>query len=365
MRNSVYYGARGFAREINRQRSQHQRSLERAARKEAAIEEANYDASLENARLKEIRNDYYSLVNSFMNNNISFNIDMLKKEYKEKTFNFKDRPVFVDTASKIKIPNHKYLEKIIPYFKEKRIFKEQLKEQAMKEDKKTYEQAVKRYEINRDKAYSSFLKSEKKAKEEIEKYNKTINALKEKYISKDKDAIISFYNHLITKLFENFDFSKMLDSYYLSYNPSDNEIIVTIVMKNLLKFFEYSECVVDKVTMSSYTLASRNFSQAETKGEITLLLPKIAIGVINNFIKNDNEDFLKNIVVNFKYIDFWNDCVYAVSSRFDKYDFESYDLDVKRDIDHLISNMKIFNGIDEIEPYAKGDLKKSYSFRFK
>ena len=364
MRNSVYYGARGFAREINRQRSQHQRSVERAARKEAAIDEANYDATLENSRLKEIRNGYYSLVSNFMHNEVSFDLNMLKKNYIKNSFVFRDKPVFVDSASKIRVPNHKYLEKIFPSLKEKRIFKEQLKELNDKEDKKKYEESLGKYELQKEKAYSKFLEKEKNDKKEIEKFNKAITTLKEKYMDKDEDSIISFYDNLVSKLFENYDFSKMLDSYYLSYNPSKGNIIVTIIVKNLLDFFEYSQCVIGKVTTTSYELISRNFDKEETKEELELLLPKLAIGIANNFIENDKENFLNNVIVNFKYIDCWQDCVYAVSSIFEKYDFESYDLDMNEDVDHLISNMKIFNGIDEIKPYAEGDLKKSHNFKF-
>ncbi len=115
MRSPIYYGTRGFVREINRQRNQYQRSIETEQKK--ALKEEMY------------------------NNGYEFEQKENRRLEKKKQMCFNYAAIM-------------------------------MKQNQIDADKKDFEEKF--YEINREIALNKFKKEEKKKQESIEKQNKNI-----------------------------------------------------------------------------------------------------------------------------------------------------------------------------------------------
>ncbi len=348
MRSPIYYGARGFAREINRQRNQYQRSIEAEHKK--ALKEEMYNNGYEfeqkeNRRLEKKKQMCFNYAAIMIKQNPYFDFELLKEKYIPAVFDYEKEPEYIDRASNIFVPEEKKLEKIFKSLRKNRIKKEIQKQNQIDADKKDFEERKEFYEINREIALNKFKKEEKKKQESIEKQNKNIDEFKRNYFVREEEAQKKYLTMLMTNYLNEHE-TKMFSSINLDYTSESKILIVEIEMNDVIEYFEFSHC---KYLKSKNEIASYYYKDSEIKKEFTILLPKIAFGFTNLFLGNDLNDSIDNIIVNIIYNE-----IYLVSLNLSKKEFVKLNFDNLENFDKLNSNIRLFKSLQTgIKPYNK------------
>lgn len=339
MRSSGYYGARAFARELNRQRNQHERSMEAAARREAKEEmysNGYAKEEQENNRLELQKRMCFHYADLMIKMNPYFKFELLKEKYIPNEFEFEDEPEYIDRASTIIVPKEKKIEKIFKSVKNKRVDLEEKKKKQIESDKEDFEKRKKIYNSEKANALKKFNEEEEKRKNKIEVQNKNVDKFEEQYLNNEKEAQEQFLLTLLTN-YLNEHKTKMFANANIGYTSGDKTLILELEMADVHEYFEFSNC---KYVKTKNELSYSYYKDSEIKKEFTVLLPKIAIGFCNLFLGNDLNNSIDNMIVNILYNE-----IYLLSYKISKEEFEKLDLRNLGDLNKINNDMRIFKSL--------------------
>ena len=301
MRNSIYYGSRAFAREINRQRSQHQRSMEaaiRRAEREEIYEEGYNEAKVENERLQSIKQNCFDYAENMMTMDPYFDFDLLRNKYIEEYFIYnKVKPKYVDNASLIKVPKQSKLENFVKPLQNRRLnLEKKFKEQQII-DQNNFNERLEAYNEEKEKARFDFEKDEKLRKKKIEAQNKRVDKFEKDYYNHSVGIQEKFLNTLLNKYLQSYT-TNMFDKYEIKYDDIDKTVVFDLTMSDVYNFFEYSKC---KYIKTRNELSYSYYKDSEIKKEFINLLPNIALGFTNLFLNNDLNNSIDCVFINIIY----------------------------------------------------------------
>jgi len=339
MRSSGYYGARAFARELNRQRNQHERSMEAAARREAKekMYSNGYEKEAqENNRLELQKRMCFHYADLMIKMKPYFNFELLKEKYIPSEFEYKDEPEYIDRASAIIVPKEKKIEKIFKSVKNKRIDLEEKKKEQIESDKKDFEKRKDLYNTEKENALKKFKEEEEKRAKEIEIKNKNVDKFEELYLNNEKEAQEQFLLTLLTNYLSHHK-TTMFANANIGYTSSNKTIILELEMADVHEYFEFSNC---KYVKTKNELSYSYYKDSEIKKEFTVLLPKIAIGFCNLFLGNDLNNSIDNMIVNILYNE-----IYLVSFKISKEEYKQLDLRNLGDLNKINNDMRIFKSL--------------------
>ena len=341
MRSSVYYGARAMARELNRQRSAHQRSMEAEARRierEEMYEEGLEEEQEQNNLLIQKRDLYHEFADTFMVSDTFFSIDSLRKKYIKSEFKFKDEPKFINNAKEISVPKKSSFEKIFKFLEKRRINKLEEKKEQERKDKLDYEKRLEEFNKLKEITYNNYLKDEKERQEEIIIHNKNIDKFEEDYKRMDKNAEELFFKYLLEYYNDNY-IHDPFEEINLCFEPK--KLIVEVNVKDVNEFIGYSHC---KYVKSRNRLEYFYYNETGVKNEFADLLPKFALGFANMFFKHDFNNSINTIIVNMIFKK-----TYLVSLKIDKDEFNSLNLNNIGDLNKVYkNNMSIFKTLHSV-----------------
>lgn len=336
MGKALYYAARAAGRTAVRTRNQQIRSREAAIRRQEKEEYVNSkceEAETLNDNIKQLFEKYRQISDYICFPDIKIDFESKKKQFTNNKFEYKDKPKYIDNASKIIVPKESKLEKIFKSKKDKRVNSELLKENQIKKDKECFEKNLLNYEKEKESAYSNFLLNEEKRKQEIVNDNLKVDELKEKYFNHDKEAFQTIIVD-ITKEMCDLCSAFHLQRYNLEYDSSTGKLFVQVFLPVYTELFEYSKV---RYIKSTDEMEYKLLSESEAYKELKYILPRLAYGFASMYYGTDEGNYFNKVIIDIMYCS--NTSISLCVTK-DEHDTKSVE-------EILSNNARIFNSLND------------------